>query len=230
VTDFTAQRACVGTSRVWPRVCTRVWVKPVDIGRFKLALESVNTIKNDKFRTIFYLTVLLILMSSGAAAAVSNEVYKNDSDITDLFLWSDNPANVTFSGVHLSDPNLAGWTVMLNSGGALVLEGPEVKKSNGKFNIDFQYSVAPFTFQFAEVMYDTVANSWTVEATGNITFNGKKLVTPYASNPLGSQQIADITAHFSPSAAVPIPSSAVLMVSAVGFVGMAARCTPTRKA
>jgi len=168
-------------------------------------------------------------MSSGACAAVSTEVYKNDSDMTDLFLWSDNPANMTFLNVDLSDPDLAGWAVMVNSGSSLVLEGPKVKKSNGKFNIDFQYSSAPFTFQFAEAMYDTVASSWTVETTGNITFDGKKLFTPYSSNPLSAQQIADITAHFSPSAAVPILNSAVLMLSAVGFVGVAARSTSTRK-
>lgn len=168
------------------------------------------------------IALLLSLTPLGSQGALVTERYRNDSDITELFLWSDDTSVMTFAGVDLSDPKLAGWTV-LDFGDRLVLEGPEVKMSLGKFDIDFDYSVEPFTAQAAEVLFDEVAATWTLQKTGKLEFDGTKLKKPTA-NPLSAMQIGHIDAHFSPSpAAVPIPSSALLMVSAIAFLGVAAR-------
>lgn len=108
----------------------------------------------DRLRLKLIIALVAILASPGAQAALVTKTYKNSSDITELFLWSADPAGMTFAGVDLSDKNLAAWTTALNLGDRLVLEGPKVKKGKkaGKFNIEFDYSVVPFTFQFAEVL------------------------------------------------------------------------------
>lgn len=182
----------------------------------------MRTKTNYRLKIKLAICVLVTLAPLCSQAAIVTERYKNSTAITDLFLWSDDPTVMTFAGVDLSDKKLAGWSG-LNFGDRMVIEGPEIKKNKGKFDIDFDYTVAPFTLQYAEVMYDAVTSIWTVEATGQLEYNGKKLKKPTA-NPLSALQSSQIKAHFAPAAAVvPIPSSVVLMLSAIAFMGIAGR-------
>jgi hypothetical protein len=132
-------------------------------------------------------------------------------------------AIMMFDGVDLSDAELVGWTSSALASDYVVFEGPEVKKSKGKFVIDFDFDdsvVSTFTFQFAEVLYDGVTE--TIQNTGNIEYDGSKLLKPTV-NGLSVGQMANITAYFAPATAVPIPSSVVLMMSAIGFLGIVRR-------
>jgi len=178
-----------------------------------------------QLKTKTLLAALLVLSAFAANAATDTERYKNDADMTNLFLWSTDPSNMTFGSIDLTDAKLTGWSVMHNDGAYLVLEGPEISKSKSKINIDFNFTVAPFTFQFAEVLYDSVGNDIAIEATGMIQYNTKGKLDKPTANPLSAAQGADIKAYFNPSAGavVPLPGSSVLMLSALGLVGVTAR-------
>ncbi len=167
--------------------------------------------------------LLCALAPLSGHALVTTQRYQNDTDLTNLFLWSDNPQNMSFLGADLSDKKLAGWTVALNTGSFAVLEGPEVKKSLGKFDIEFDYKIAPFTLQFAEVLYNATTGNIGISHEGQLEFNGKKLGKPVA-RALTSAQITDVNSYFvQGGAVVPVPNSVLLMISAIGFLGVAGR-------
>ena len=159
-------------------------------------------------------------------AAVVTQTYKNATEITNLFLWSEDPADMTFVDVDLSDKKLAGWTIPVTFADRLVLDGPQVKKGKkaAKFNIEFDYSAAPFKFQFAEVLFDDATATWALQKTGSIEFKGGKLGKSQAYT-LSAAQLGHINDYFSvpAPAAVPIPRSMLLMVSAVAFLGVGSR-------
>ena len=165
------------------------------------------------------LITALLLASSAANAATITEEYKNKSDMVSLFFWSDTPAAMTFESFDLSDNDLDSWSASILDGGVrAVLAGPEVRKKKAKIDIDFDL-VTPattFTFQFAEVSYDAVADFWIIAESSNIEYDGKKLKKPTALA-LSDSQRSDIDAHFAPSP-VPLPNSALLFLSAIGFV------------
>lgn len=180
---------------------------------------------NVKNLTQLAICALLACAAANAGADVITDRYKNDTEMTNLFLWATDPTNLSFGNVDLSDKKLAGWSVTINTGDYLVLEGPSIAKSQSKIDIDFQFQVAPFSFQFAEVLYDSAASDIAIQTTGVIAYkisNGK-LDKPSA-NPLSLAQGADINAYFNPSAAVvPLPGSAVFMLSAIGLMGVISR-------
>ncbi|MGR9090397.1 MAG: hypothetical protein ACU85U_07445 [Gammaproteobacteria bacterium] len=103
---------------------------------------------------------------ANADAAVVTDRYKNDTEMTNLFLWATDPTNLSFENIDLSDNKLAGWSVVINSGAYLVLEGPAIAKSQSKIDIDFDFKVAPFSFQLAEVLYDSVSSDIAIQTTG----------------------------------------------------------------
>ncbi|MGR8949187.1 MAG: hypothetical protein ACU84Q_14150 [Gammaproteobacteria bacterium] len=180
----------------------------------------MKNLRNRNYLVAAMLIASSALVSMAVHGATITEEYKNDSDMTNLFLWSDVPAAMNFVSFDLSDKDLDGWSAsILNSGAHAVLEGPEVSKSKAKIGITFDL-VAPattFTFQFAEVNYDAAADSWTITEFGSIQYDGKKLINPTALAVSGSQ-LLDIGTQFAPSP-VPIPNSALLFLSAIGFVG-----------
>jgi hypothetical protein len=168
---------------------------------------------------------LITVAALSTQAATVTERYNNDNDITHLFLWSDDPSNMTFVSVDLSDAKLAGWSSNSSlSGEVLMAQGPEVKNSTGKFDITFNYSTAPFIFQYAEVFFQAGDTGPSILDTGMIEYNGKKLLAPTVWI-LTSAQLNYINASVIGAAVVPIPSSVYLMMSAIGFVGFATRRT-----
>lgn len=176
-------------------------------------------------KTALYAILACGFIVANANAAVITDRYKNDAEMTNLFLWATDPTNLSFGNIDLSDAKLAGWSVPINTGAYVVLEGPAIAKSQSKINIDFEFKVAPFSFQFAEVLYDAVGNDIAIQATGLIGYkasNGK--LDKASANPLSAAQGADIKAYFGPAPAiVPLPGSVVFMLSAIGLVGVISR-------
>ena len=176
-------------------------------------------------KTAIFAVLACGFAAANANAAVITDRYKNDTEMTNLFLWAADPTNLSFGNIDLSDNKLAGWSVAINTGDYLVLEGPAIAKSQSKINIDFHFNVAPFSFQFAEVLYDSVGNDIAIRTTGLIGYkasNGK--LGKSSANPLSAAQGADINAYFNPApAVVPLPGSAVFMLSAISLVGVISR-------
>ncbi len=189
--------------------------------------------RTDKLRTkLIWLAALVLLSPLAAKGATVNGTYMNGTIITQLFLWSANaPLDVTFTIVDPSDPSSdipAGWNVVLPMpNDRLVVQGSGLT-AGGDFDITFDYPGSTFRFEFAEVLYDSVNDIVTIQGTGKVHYNGKKFTgTPYT---LSAAQITDINNHMATVAAVPIPSSVVLMMSAIGFMGIASRRTGASKA
>lgn len=176
------------------------------------------------------ITTLLITLAAlaplSAQGATTTETANVKSAMTHLFLWSDDPAVMQFADVDLTAPKLAGWSLFSSgdaSGAPLIAEGPAIKKGWSKFDITFNYSSAPFSFQFAAVVFDAVTSTHVINNEGNFTFNGSKL-NKAVGTPLSLAQITDVNTHFNPApAVVPIPDSIVLALSAIGFLGIYSR-------
>jgi hypothetical protein len=186
----------------------------------------MNVKMKSTHRTLILGVLLLSSLVPFAAAAESvSGRYKNDADITHLFLWSDDLSDMTIANADLSDKKLSGWTIENLSKSLVLVHGPEVKKSTGKFAIDFNVSVAPFRYTFAEVLYNAIGNIVSLQAAGSVTYDGKKFLKP-VDGLLSAQQAFDVRTYFSPAAAVvPVPNSVILMMSALGFMGIVKRKT-----
>ena len=193
----------------------------------------MDTLRNK----ITWLAALLLVAPLAANGITVTERFTNGNDITHLFFWAEGPVpDMNFVGVDLgnptTDPKLNGWVSSPTPSPfpantfSLVLAGPEIKNNLGKFDIDFNHTNATFTFHFAEVLYDGVGafdETTHIQETGSIFYDGKKLINPTAYA-LSTGEMLDVTTYFASGAtAVPIPSSVVLMMSAVGFMGIASR-------
>ncbi len=155
---------------------------------------------------------LLILISLGGAktsAAELNQAFTNDFQTNAVYLWSTDPLNMTFDGVSFGT-NMPAWHAALHTPARLVLSGPTIGAAAGSFNLVMNYKNTPFKLEWAEVFFDNTIN--VVRGYGTLTYNGSGW-----SNADVATHLIDIPLHAN-SAATPIPSSVLLMLSALALV------------
>lgn len=153
----------------------------------------------------------LSLAATSAQAATLNQTFMNEFDANALYFWADDATNLQFAGASFG-ANMTQWTVTANTGEALVLEGPTtVPAASGRFTLQLDYVTRPFSLQWAEVFFDSGVNR--ILAGGTLSYTSGGWV---GSNVF--THAADVPYQFSAQAAVPLPQSVVLMLSALVFL------------
>ncbi len=145
-------------------------------------------------------------------AATLNQTFANDFDTTSIYLWSDAPGNMSFAAVGFGS-NMTTWSVQSNTGAQLVLAGSTVAPGAGRFNVTMNFTTTPFTMQWAEVFFSGGFN--VVRGAGTLTYQSAGW-----SNANTFTHLADIPQQFG-AAAVPLPSSLMLLLSSLLFVPLA---------
>jgi hypothetical protein len=174
---------------------------------------------------------LLIVASSFAQAATDSVSWTNVGDTNYIFLFAETPFGLeplTFDNVSFSAAS-SGWTLNELQPVTAIFSGAEVAAGSGGFTLDFSYWWNNTAIQWAEVLFDAGDYSYTIENSGRAAhnvpwFGGGAASWSYTNAFSGANQaaIGDYFASVSP-AAVPVPSSVVLMLSAAAFMGFSRR-------
>lgn len=155
------------------------------------------------------LLILALLAGGNASAAVLQQAFTNDFQTNAVYLWSVDPSNMTFDGVSFG-ANMTAWEADIQTPAKRVLRGPTIGAAVGSFNLLMNYTSTPFKLEWAEVFFDNITN--VVRGYGTLTYNGSGW-----SNADVATHLIDIPLHAN-AAATPIPSSVLLMLSALALV------------
>ena len=123
------------------------------------------------------LAVVLAFASYEANATTAQQTFTNDYASNAIYLFADNPANLSFTNATFSG-GASGWSLTVNTGDELAMSGPVLTPGNGLFNVTFSYTSLPFSFQWAEVLTGTTTN------TTNSAFTHLSAINPASPVPL----------------------------------------------
>ncbi|MGR8919299.1 MAG: hypothetical protein ACU85V_06755 [Gammaproteobacteria bacterium] len=169
---------------------------------------------------LIYATVLALLASATAQAASETEWFRTDNAATHLFLFADSPAPAEMAFTDLDFfRGLGGWSVESLTPGEVIASGPQVAPGTGWMRLRFDYQVPQVSFQWAEVLFDGVSHS--IEGSGTIGFDstaGFLSQYSYSSGFSLANQLA-VADYFGAAAPVPLPPSALMLLTAVAFLG-----------
>jgi len=170
--------------------------------------QATPAIECTRMKISNHLAALLLTLSlaTSAAAATLHQTFMNDFASNAIYLWSDDPGNMQFAGTSFG-AHLQGWSVQSASPAALVLNGPTVAAGQGRFTVRFDHVKRPFTLQWAEVFFDSGISHVLGAGTLGYSVSGWTGTNAFS-------HLADIP-HLTPQSAVPLPQSAVLLLSAL---------------
>lgn len=172
-------------------------------------------------RAVLSLTALLLSVSPRSDAGAVTQQFANDFAGNEIFLWLD-PGPVTFSTNPTFGGTMAGgWSTLARTTTTLRIGGPAVAAGSGRINVRFTYAgpsnpTPNFSFQWAEVFFNSGTNSRTVLGAGSAVFSAGAYSFPDTfthMNPIDIPNLAVVSA--SP---VPLPGSAALMLAALPLV------------
>ena len=159
--------------------------------------------------TFFALSIFTLLAGANVGAAVLKQTFSNDFQTNAVYLWSVDPSNMSLEGVAFG-ANMSGWQADVQTPAWLVLSGPTIDAAVGSFSLKMKYKSTPFQLEWAEVFFDTVNN--VVRGYGTLTYNGSGW-----GNADVATRLRDIPLQAT-AAAMPVPSSVLLMLSALALV------------
>ena len=145
--------------------------------------------------------------SHDASASTLQQTFTNDYASNAIYLFADNPVNLSFTSATFSG-GASGWSLTVNTGDELAMSGTVLTPGSGLFNVTFNYTSLPFSFQWAEVLTGTTTN--TVLGSGTLNWNGSGWSTNSAFTHLSA---------INPASPVPVPAPIWLLGSAlVGLI------------
>lgn len=177
----------------------------------------MNTRTTDNVMLLGVMLLSLLLAAAPVRAATLDQLFANDFDATGIYLWSMDPANMTFTSASFG-ANMNGWTVQSNTGDKLVMSGPSVAPGAGRFNVLMSYLSRPFQMEWAEVYFNNAVT--TVRGVGTLTYGLSGW-----SNVDAFTHMAEFTVPAPATIATPVPASIVTMLSALALVSF----TQTRR-
>ncbi|MFT4583785.1 MAG: hypothetical protein ACI8XZ_003548 [Gammaproteobacteria bacterium] len=194
-----------------------------------------------------YVGIILTMATSSVNAAftLTTETFRVNQAVNAIFLWADNPSDMTFdlSGTIFS--SLVNWSLDTSPAGATdnsawVFTAPGIEtgagalaaNSDSPVTIGFDYFVSSgptssFRFQYAFVLWDNVTENIALSGTRRIR-RGNTNSNTGVGKPLSAAQFNEIGTYLAAASApavVPVPNSVVLMACAIAFLGFSSRST-----
>lgn len=182
----------------------------------------MKTLKNKIIKTLSALA--LVACASNVTAAVKTQDFLNDTNTNYIFMFTDN-SNIEFSNISFdANKGFVDWTVESLTPSLAVIAGPETAARDGLFSLTFNYFRRSVSFQWAEVLFDAGTHTYVTQDAGTARYNSRS--DRWGGNSSFSAVNAGFVQNYFdnlPPAAVPLPSSVVLMLSAAAFIGFSRR-------
>jgi hypothetical protein len=172
----------------------------------------------------YLLALLLILGSFAAHAATESVQFSNDAEMNYGFYFSDDVTELQFVDLRLRG-QMNSWNVDVLTAEAIVFSGPTVLPPRGRMRLTFDYQVPQVSFQYATALFDGA--NYTIQTSGTFMFDSTKSGSNAwsKSNAFSNLNTLYVENYFNNlgGAAVPLPNSVVLLLSAIAFVGFTRR-------
>jgi hypothetical protein len=205
-----------------------------------------------KFNKIYiaYVGLILTMATSSVNAAFTTDTLPVNETVNAIFLWADDPSDMTFDEGATIFSSLPGWSLdtsptgatdnsvwVFTASGIETGAGAVTANSVGPITIGFDYVVSSgptssFRFQYAFVLWDSVTADVASSGTRRIR-RGNTNSNSAVGTPLSATQRGEIDSYLAAASApalVPVPNSVVLMASAIAFLGFSRRTMPTTRA
>lgn len=160
--------------------------------------------------------IVLLALLLGALplqAAKLNQTFVNDFETNSIHLWSVDAGNMNFLEANLGK-GLDGWTVTTITPVKLVMSGPTVGAGQGRFKVLMSYLDKSFRMEWAEVYFNNAMPK--VLGAGTLTYGKGGWSNDDSFSHMAEFQLSNVK-----SAATPLPSSAVMLLSALALGGFA---------
>lgn len=170
---------------------------------------------------------LLAFAASSASAATQRTNFRNDSTVNHIFLFADDSGalpgpEIEFSAVDLRN-GFSAWTLETLTPALAVFHGADTAPNAGRFRLTFEYNVPQVSFQWAEVLFDSVTNTYT-SVTGTAYYDRNLPWRWSYDNTFAAANRAFVDNYFGVTPApVPLPNSMVMLLSAAAFLGFSRR-------
>ena len=181
-----------------------------------------------KWEKLAKYTLALMLMGGALAAPAATQTvrFSNTNEMNYGFFFSDDVAALQFTNLRFGG-QMNTWINDVLTPAEIVYSGPTVLPGRGRLQLTFDYQLPQVSFQWATVLFDGV--NYAIQGSGTFTFDSTQaprnawsgtgafsavntlLIDDYFNNP--------------GAAAVPLPNSVVLMLSAMAFAGFTRRGT-----
>ena len=142
------------------------------------------------------------------------------------FFFSDDVAALQFTNLRFGG-QMNTWINDVLTPAEIVYTGPNVLPGQGRLQLTFDYQLPQVSFQWATVLFDGV--NYAIQGSGTFMFDSTQQgINAWSSTTAFSginTQLIDNYFNNSGAAAVPLPNSVVLMLSAMAFAGFTHRGT-----
>ncbi len=160
--------------------------------------------------------IVLLALLLGALplqAAKLNQTFANDFDTNSIYLWSADAGNMSFLEAN-PGKGMDGWSITTLTPAKLVMAGPTVDAGRGRFKVLLNYLDRSFRMEWAEVYFANAIP--TVRGAGTLTYGKGGWSNDDSFSHMAEFQLSNVK-----SAATPLPSSAVMLLSALALGGLA---------
>ncbi|MDA0822801.1 MAG: hypothetical protein O3C28_10290 [Proteobacteria bacterium] len=189
------------------------------------------------------------MATSSVNAALTFDTLPVNQTVNAIFLWAEDPSDMTFDAGLTDFSSLTGWSLdtsptgatdnstwVFTASGIETGAGAVTANSVAPITVGFDYVVSggtsQFRFQYALVLWDSVTANVASSGTQRIR-RGNTNSNSAVGTPLSATQFGEIDSYLAAASApalVPVPSSVVLMASAIAFLGFSRRMMPTTQA
>lgn len=193
--------------------------------------------------------LILAMATFPVNAALTTEDFTINRTVNTIFLWADDPSDMTFELTGTDFSSLTGWSLdtsptSATDDSAWVFTAPGIEIGTGAvpansvspITIGFDYVISgansQFRFQYAFVLWDSLTVD--VRRSGTqIIRRGNANSNQAIGKPLSAAQFGEIDTYVAAASApavVPVPNSVVLMASAIAFLGFSRRVVAAKQA
>jgi hypothetical protein len=180
-------------------------------------------------KLIRYIWALALTLSAGGANAATQSTNSfNTTEMNYGFFFSDDVTELQLTDLSFG-ARMNAWTNDVLTPAEIVFTGPTVQPLRGLMRLTFDYQAPQVGYQWAMVLFDGVNHA--IQDSGTVAFDST-LRGPSAwssSSAFSALNTQHIDNYFNRpgAAAVPLPKSAALMLSAMAIVGFNRRSDAT---
>ena len=176
-------------------------------------------------KLVRYILALMLMGGALATHAATQSIrFSNTNEVNYGFFFSDDVAELQFTSLRFGG-QMNTWNNDVLTPAEIVYSGPTVLPGRRRLQLTFDYQLPQVSFQWATVLFDGVNHA--IQGSSTFTFDStqrpRNAWSSTAAFSAANTLLIDNYFNNPGAAAVPLPNSVVLMLSAMAFAGFTRR-------